>query len=242
MRRFLFQGLQKYKNIALICLLNSSFLVSQKSIQMGIGAYTGSLNLVDKGNSEFLKMPYGISLHIDYLFAKSYKLKSGVEIIRQRIKIPFLHNVESKRISIPIIFSKSLTNSQNKKWNLGIECGISWIFNAKLNEVFFDNSGLYFGKVKSQRTVNNFQRPNITGRVGLNIFKPLRNNSTLQFFLRYDRSLYNWDKIYFESQSPIEINGNLYGKHVVRNIIDLSQNTLQFGFYLSFDVLKQTKE
>jgi hypothetical protein len=229
------------KFFIVILIFIASACKAQYKIQPGVGLNVGTLNLRDSGNEDFLKIPYGISLHCDYRMSSSYILKTRVEFTRQNLNIPFLNQEELSIISVPVLIHKSLTKNMDHKWNLGVEGGFSWDFIAKMNKMFKEPTGLYVASVQSQRSVSNFQKPNITARLGLNIAKTMNNNSTIQFYLYYHRSLQNWDKIYFETESPIEIDNKFYSLQVIRNIIDLSQNGLQFGVYFGFGIKKLSK-
>lgn len=227
----------------LMCLFFTStqLLFSQKKLQLGVGTVLRSPNFNNINDNSLSKISLGFSVNVDYILQKRLKLKIAAESFNQTLKFPNLPNERLFGISIPLLLHQSILKN-NKNWNLGIEAGCSWNIFEKIDQEYIDQLGLYIGRIQSQRLKSSFTNPNIIGRIGLNIFKDLKNNSTIHFNFAYNLSLLNWDNIYVESLSPINVNQGFFSQKIERNILHLSQNRLHFGFYITLGKITLSKE
>jgi hypothetical protein len=90
-------------------------------------------------------------------------------------------------------------------------------------------------------TFSKYFNKNFNGRIGLNFSKKLKNKSLCNLYLQYIKGIHYVDRIYFETHE-LNLLGNGYMSSHKRNIIDLSQNGIQLGVYITFAKNKKANE
>lgn len=222
-------------NIGLVVctiLLSINLCMAQKNFQYGVGTHVGFVN-------EKLDVPIGFSLHVEYALSPKLKLKTGMEMKYQNINIPYLnYNEFSDRISIPLLIHVDLTKNKDKKWTYGLEAGGTWDIVTPVDRGESHNSSIWYGRAISLKKATHSTSPTIVFRGGLNVGRKFKNNSTVQAYLHYVRSIHDLDKIYYEFHS-LRSSKPPYEAEFIRDIIDLSQNGIQMGIYYAFGFKKK---